>query len=103
MVYDILDVAVNESLQIIYGVVDAMVGDAALRIIIGPYLCRAVACRYHRLAARGYIVDIFLVLLVVDECAQAAEGAFLVLGWSRVSVHSMSISSDTPVLGLRHM
>lgn len=44
VVDDILDVAVDKCLQIIYGVVDAVISDAPLGIIIGAYLGRAVAC-----------------------------------------------------------
>ena len=52
MVDAILNVAVHESLEIVDGVVDAMVGDASLRIIVGANLCRAVAGRYESLASR---------------------------------------------------
>ena len=53
MVYAILDVAVHKR--------------------------RPVAGRHHRLAARRYIVEIFLMLLVIYEGAQTAQSAFLVL------------------------
>ena len=57
-----------------------MVGDSTLWIVVGAYLCRAVAGRYHCLSLGGYVVQILLVLLVVDESAQACQGSFLVLG-----------------------
>ena len=61
-------------------VVDAVVGDAPLRIVVGANLGRAVAGADHCLALGGDVVDVLLVLLVVDEGAQAAQGTFLVLG-----------------------
>ena len=57
-----------------------MVGDAALRIVIGADLRRAVAGRDHGFALGGDVVDVFLVLHVVDACAQTRQGAFAVLG-----------------------
>ena len=80
MVYAVLYVAVHESLQVVYGVSYAVVGDAALRIVVGAYLGAPVACRNHCLATGCYVVDVFLVLFVVDECAQAGEGALFVFG-----------------------
>ena len=56
-----------------------MVGDAPLREIVSAYLGGAVAGADHGLAARGDVVDVLLVLAVVDERAQARQGAFLVL------------------------
>ena len=80
MVDTVLDVAIHECSEIIYGVVDAMVGDASLRIVVGSNLCATVACRHHCLASAGYVVDILLMLAVVDEGTQSSQSAFLVLG-----------------------
>ena len=35
LVYHVLDIAVDKGLKIIYGIVDAVVGDAPLRIVVG--------------------------------------------------------------------
>ena len=50
MVDEVGEVAAEDSGQIIDGVVDAMVGDAALREIVGADFGRAVAGRHKRLA-----------------------------------------------------
>ena len=57
-----------------------MVGDASLWIVVGANLCRAVAGGYHCLSLGGDVVQILLVLLVVNEGAQACQGSFLVFG-----------------------
>ena len=67
MVDAVLDVSVHKGGEIINGVVDAVVGDASLRIVVGAYLGRAVASTDHRLTLGGDIVDVLLVFLVVDE------------------------------------
>ena len=80
MVDDVLYVAVHEGSEIIYCVTDTVVGDASLRIVVGAYLGRAVARRNHRLTSGGDVVDVFLVLLVIDEGAQTGKSTLLVLG-----------------------
>ena len=75
----VLDIAVHEGREVIDGVVDAVVGDTSLRIVVGAYLGRAVTRIHHRLALRGNVVDVLLVLLVVDEGTQAGQCALLVL------------------------
>ena len=57
-----------------------VVCDAALGEVVRPDFCTSVAGGYERLAAVGYVVHIFLVLLVVNECSQARQGTLLVLG-----------------------
>ena len=47
----VLDVTVDKGLKIIDSVVDAMIGDASLRIIIGAYLGRTVAGANEGLAS----------------------------------------------------
>ena len=65
MIDAILDIACHEGLEIVDGVVDAMVGDAALREVVGTDLGTAVACRDKRLATAGNVIDILLVLLII--------------------------------------
>lgn len=71
MVDYILDIAVHKSLQIIYRIIDSVVGYTALRIVVSTDFCGTVAGRDQGFAARGYIIDIFLMLLVVNESAQS--------------------------------
>ena len=59
-------------------IADAVVGDTSLREVVCPDFRTAVAGRHKRLAAVGNVIDIFLVLLVVDERTQARQGPFLV-------------------------
>ena len=80
MVDAVLNVTVHEGWQVVDGVANAVVGDATLGVVIGANLCRAVAGAHQCLAAAGYVVDILLMLLVVDESAQASKRALLVLG-----------------------
>ena len=54
------------------GITDTMVGNTALREVVGTDLRTAVAGRNEALAAAGDIVNILLVLTVVDECIEAA-------------------------------
>lgn len=84
MVYHVLDVSAEEALQVVGGVADAMVGDAALREVVSANFCTTVA-RGNRLAAVGNIVNILLVLLVVNKGVETAQGALLVLGAGRAS------------------
>lgn len=65
----VLYVAVHECREVVDGVVDAVVGDATLRVVVGADLCAAVTGADEALAARGDVVDVLLVLAVVDECA----------------------------------
>ena len=46
----VLNIAVHESLKIVYGVIDAVVGYSPLRIIVGADFSRAVAGLNHCLA-----------------------------------------------------
>ena len=75
----VLYVAVHKRLQIVYGIVYAVVGDAALRIIVCTDFGRTVASRNERFAAVGYVVNVLLVLFVVDESAQTCKCALFVL------------------------
>ena len=95
----VLNITCQETVEIVSGVTDTVVGNTALREVVGTDLRTAVAGRNEALAAAGDIVNILLVLTVVDECIEAAQGTLLFFGWSRVSVHSMRISSTSPVLG----
>ena len=61
------------------GVTDTVVGNTALREVVGTDLRTAVAGRNEALAAAGDIVNILLVLTVVDEGIEAAQGTLLVL------------------------
>ena len=56
-----------------------MVGDTALRVVIGADLGTTVAGRDHGLSARRDVVDIFLVLLIIYLRTQARERALFVL------------------------
>ena len=51
-----------------------------MRVVVGAYLCRAVASAHESAASAGDVVDILLVLLVIDEGAQSCQGALFVLG-----------------------
>ena len=70
------------------GVTDTMVGNTALREVVGTDLRTAVAGRNEALAAAGDIVNILLVLTVVDECIEAARVMLAdtyfpsIFGWS---------------------
>ena len=80
MVNHVLDIPTEEALQVVCSIADAMVGYTALWEVVGANLGTTVARGNQRLAAVGYIVHILLVLLVVDECIETAQGALLVLG-----------------------
>lgn len=103
MVYHVLDVSAEEALQVVGGVADAMVGDAALREVVSTNFCTTVARGNQRLAAVGNIVNILLVLLVVDERIEAAQGALLVLGLVASFGAFYEDSSVSPVFGFFHM
>lgn len=84
------------------GKADAVVGDTALREVVGPDLCTAVAGRDKRLAAAGNIVDILLMLVIIDICVQTAQCTLLVLrlvtGLGTFNENLL----DLPVLGFFH-
>ena len=61
------------------GVTDTVVGNTALWEVVGTDFRTAVAGRNEALAAACDIVNILLVLTVVDECIEAAQGTLLVL------------------------
>lgn len=75
----VLNITCQETVEIVSGVTDTMVGNTALREVVGTDLRTAVAGRNEALAAAGDIVNILLVLTVVDECIEAAQGTLLVL------------------------
>ena len=56
-----------------------MISDSSLRIVVGANLCGAVARGHHCLSLAGDVVEVFLMLLVIDERAQASQSPFLVL------------------------
>ena len=78
-VYHCLDVAAEESVKVMRGIAYAMVRHTALREVVCAYLGRTVACRDKCLAAACYVIEILLVLLIIDVCAQSCKGALLVL------------------------
>ena len=80
VVDEVLYIAVDKRLKIVDGIVDAVVGDTALRIVVSAYFCRAVAGAHHGFTTRSDVVDIFLVFLIVDKRTKAAESTLLVLG-----------------------
>ena len=67
VVYHVLNVAIHEALQVVDGVSYAVVGDPSLRIVVGAYLCRAVASGDKRFASVLNVANIFSVFTVVDE------------------------------------
>ena len=69
MVNAVLDVAIHKSCEVVDGVVDAVVGNATLRVVVSAYFGRAVARGDEGFTARGDVVDVFLVLAVVDVSA----------------------------------
>lgn len=75
----VLNITCQETVEIVSGVTDTVVGNTALREVVGTDLRTAVAGRNEALAAAGDIVNILLVLTVVDECIEAAQGTLLVL------------------------
>lgn len=90
-------------MEIVNGVINSVVRNPALGKIVGTDFGRTVAGTYERFASRGYIVDILLMFFIVNKCTQTAECTLFVFGWSRVSVHSIRISSVWPETGLRHI
>ena len=64
MVDAVLDIAVHEGGKIIDGVVDAMVGDASLRIVVCANLGTAVACADEAFPSRCDVIDVLLVFTV---------------------------------------
>lgn len=79
MVDAVLDVAVHEGRQVVDRVVDAVVGDAPLRVVVGTDLGRTVARRNHRLALRGDFVEVFRIFEVEDAGAKFFESLVEVL------------------------
>ena len=61
------------------GVTDTVVGNTALWEVVGTNLRTTVTGRDEALTAAGDIVNILLMLTVVDEGIEAAQGTFLVL------------------------
>ena len=57
-----------------------MVRDASLWIVVGAYFSTSVTSRNHCFAFSSYIVNVFLVLLIINLRAQARESAFFILG-----------------------
>ena len=66
-----------------------MVGDAALRIVVGADLGRTVARRDHRLALRGDFVEVLRVFEVEDARTQLLERLVevLQLGFLVLTLH----------------
>ena len=89
MVDHVLNVAVHESGEVVDRVVDAVVGDAALRIVVGADLGRTVARRDHRLALRGDFVEVLRVFEVEDARTQLLERLVevLQLGFLVLTLH----------------
>ena len=85
-VYHILDVTVEEALQIMGGITDAMVGHAALGEVVGTYLGTTVTGRYQRLATVGDIVYILLVLLVIDKRTQTRQRTLLAVSYTHLTL-----------------
>src|SRR5574344_2026253 len=79
MVDAILDVSVHKSSQIIYSIINSMVGDSSLWIIISADFRRTVASRNHCFTAFSYIINIFLMFFVINERAQTSQSPFLIL------------------------
>ena len=75
-----LDVTAQESLQVVRRIADAMVRHAALWEVVGTDFRTSVARRHQTLTARGDVVHILLMLLVIYKGIQARESAFLVFG-----------------------
>ena len=75
----VLDVAVHEVGQVVHAPADAVVGDAALGIVVGAHLLAAVARGHHGLALRGELLHILVVLALIETCAKDADGLLLVL------------------------
>lgn len=59
MVDTVLDISVHESCQIIYGIINAMIGYAALRIVVCADFGRTVTGAYPGLTFRGNVINIF--------------------------------------------
>ena len=76
MVDAVLYLSVHEGRQVVYGVADTVVGNASLRIVVGAYLCGAVACRDHRLTLRGNVVEVLLVLFVINKGVEISNGVY---------------------------
>ena len=75
----ILDVTSQETIEVVGGVTDTVVGNTALWEVVGTNLRTTVAGRDEALTAAGDIVNILLMLTVVDEGIEAAQGTLLVL------------------------
>lgn len=74
-----LNIAVHEGREVVESEVYTMVGHSTLRKVVCANLGRAVAGAYHGLTFGGYIFEIFTVLFVINECAQAREGSLFIL------------------------
>ena len=79
MVDHVLDVATEESLQVVDGVANTMVGDTALWKVVSADLGTAVAGRHQGTAAAGDVVNVFLMLVVIYIGIQTAQSTLLVL------------------------
>src|SRR5688572_31952037 len=79
---DLVDLAVHDALDLVEREVDAVVGDPALRKVVGADALRAIARADQQLARRGGLRLLLGELLVADARRQHAERllAVLVLG-----------------------
>ena len=67
MVDTILDISIHESCQIVYRIIDTVIGYTSLWIIVCADFSRTVSCADHCFTFRCNIVDILLMLFIIDE------------------------------------
>lgn len=76
---EVLDVAVHEGGEVVHRVADAVVGDAALGVVVGAYFLGAVACGHESLTFGGHLFHVFVVLAFVKSGTEDDEGFLEVL------------------------
>ena len=69
MVDAVLYIPVDKCLEVIYRIIDAMIGYTTLREVICADFCRTVTGRDQCFAPRGDVIHIFLMLFIVNKRA----------------------------------
>ncbi len=79
LVYNLLDFSIHEDREIMGGPVNPVVGDPALRIIVGTDLGTAVSGGNHSLPLGRKVIQILLVLHIIESCTKLVHSLFQIL------------------------
>ena len=88
---DFFQIAVHHEIQLVQGEVDAVVGYAALRVVVGADAFAAVAAADKGFAFGGFFGLGFAFLRIVQAAARTFIACALLACWLRPSWHSTTM------------